>query len=112
MKTAVLQLKKFVCACAIAGAVAAKRVSETSGMERWGHWVDKRDAGWPTRHALLAYAFARNLPYAALEAKNRDGNGPSASRVEAWLVEAGLSVDAGAVEAWLQARDASAEKAA
>lgn len=112
MKTAILQLKKFVCTCAIAGAVAAKKVSETSGMERWGHWVDKRDAGWPTRHALLAYAFARNVPYAMLEPKNREGNGPSAARVESWLKEAGIPVEAGAVEAWLAARDASAEKAA
>lgn len=112
MKTAVLQLKKFVCACALTGAIAAKRISESSGMERWGHWVDKRDAGWPTRHALLAYAFVRNVPYAALEAKYRDGNGPSANRVEAWLEEAGVPVEPGAVEAWLAARDASSEKAA
>lgn len=101
MKTAILQLKKFVCTCAIAGAVAAKKISETSGMERWGHWVDKRDAGWPTRHALLAYAFARGVPYAALEARVRDGNGPSVNRVEAWLQEAGIPVEAGAVEAWI-----------
>jgi hypothetical protein len=109
MKTAILQLKKFVCTCAIAGAVAAKRVSETSGMERWGHWADKRDAGWPTRHALLAYAFARSVPYASLEAKNRDGNAPSAERVEAWLKEAGVPFEPGAVEAWMAARDAEAE---
>lgn len=111
MKTAILQLKKFVCTCAIAGAVAAKRISETSGMERWGHWVDKRDAGWPTRHALLAYAFARGVPYSALEARVREGNGPSVNRVEAWLQEAGIPVVPGAVEAWL-AGSQGAEKAA
>jgi hypothetical protein len=101
MKTAILKLKKFVCTCAIAGAVAAKKISETSGMERWGHWVDKRDAGWPTRHALLAYAFARGVPYAALEAKVREGNSPSVHRVEAWLQEAGFPLKDGEVEAWI-----------
>lgn len=101
MKTAILQLKKFVCACAIAGSVAAKRVSETSGMERWGHWAEKRNVGWSTRHALLAYAFARGVPYSALEARVREDNGPSVERIEAWLGEAGVPFEAGGVESWL-----------
>ena len=110
MKTVISQLKKFVCACAIAGAVAAKRVSETSGPERWRHWAEKRSAGWPSRHALLAYAFARGVPYLALEARVREGNGPSVERVEAWLREAGAVVEAGAVEAWIRG-EAKAEAA-
>lgn len=112
MKTAILQLKKFVCTCALAGAVAAKRIPESTGMTRWCEWEEKRQLGIPTRHALLAYAFARGRPYASLEAKVREGNGPSAHRVEALLQEAGLPFEAGAVEAWLRGESKKVEAAA
>jgi hypothetical protein len=101
-KTAIVKLKTFVCDCARKGQEIAAQIPKARDVERWQLWYDKRNYGWPTRHALLAYAFARGVPYAALEVRVRDGNGPSVSRIEAWLQEAGVPLEAGAVEAWLR----------
>lgn len=101
-KKTVAKLKQFVRECALAGAEAARKVAETSGMARWRHWEKKRAAGVPARHALLAYAYARGVPYSLLEPRFRDGNGLSAIRVEAWLAEAGVPFNDGDVAVWLQ----------
>ncbi len=101
MKTVILQLKKFVCTCALAGLAIAKEIPQTSGMTRWCTWEEKRQAGVLTRHALLAHAFARGVPYVALEAKVREGNGPSVHRIEKCLQEAGYPLKDGEVPAWL-----------
>lgn len=77
-----------------------KAIHESSGMDRWYAWQEKRSFGRETRHLLLAYAFLRGVPYARAEPKCGDTNGPSILDIVAVAGTHGpASVDA--VRAWL-----------
>jgi hypothetical protein len=49
-----------------------KLIQGSSGMERHGHWLDKRSYGYDTRCLLLLYAMLRGKPRCTLERKYGD----------------------------------------
>jgi hypothetical protein len=94
----ILLLKNAVKTLAAEGVSLRRRIQAASGPERHRLWNEKREVGWRARNALLAYAFARNVPYSRTEPRCRPGNAPRA----AWIGECvpGSWAEA-AIEAWL-----------
>lgn len=79
-----------------------KQIHESSGMERWGFWADKRRYGSDTRDLLLGYAFLRGVPYRVCEAKTLPNSGPYATCIQRCLQARGQAVDAKVIESWLE----------
>lgn len=89
-----------------------QQINDSSGMERWGFWVDKRLFGSDTRTLLLGYAFLRGVPYRAVEAKTAPNTGPYAVYIQQFLQTRGHEVAADAIEKWLEAAVPVAEQVA
>ena len=52
------------------------RAQPDTGPERFRLWMDKRAVGAQARRLLLAYAYARGVPYKAVEPNSVPGNIP------------------------------------
>jgi hypothetical protein len=88
------------------------QIHESSGMERWGFWQDKRQYGGDTRDLLLAYAFLRGKPYRICEPKTLPNSGPYARRIQRCLQARGHEVAEDTIVAWLEAKAPAAEQVA
>jgi hypothetical protein len=89
-----------------------KQIHESSGLERWGFWRDKRSYGCETRDLLLGYAFLRGRPYRTVEAKTLPNSGPYPTRIQRCLQARGHVVDVEAIEQWLEVPAPAAEQVA
>lgn len=92
-------LKNSVKALAAEGAALRVAIQQASGAERHRLWGEKRRVGGQARDALLAYGFARGMPYRRIEPRCREGNraqpawitralepfGPAATVIDEWL---------------------------
>lgn len=65
LKTQVVELRHEAAALRV-------RIHNARGRERYDLWNDKRALGDTARVVLLAYAYARNVPYRAVEPKSRN----------------------------------------
>lgn len=88
------------------------QIHESSGMERWGFWQDKRQYGGETRALLLGYAFLRGKPYRVCEPKTLPTSGPYAITIQRCLQARGHEVAEDAIEAWLKVEPSNAEAVA
>jgi hypothetical protein len=55
---------------------ARAKIRETSGLDRYEAWTEKRSVGAHTRDLLLAYAFLRGMPYRVCEPITRNPEPP------------------------------------
>ena len=78
------------------------RADKASQLGHAAHWSAVGNAR-RARHLLLAYAFLRGRPLAALEGTRKRAPAPSADHIEELLVETGAVPARGAIEAWLKA---------
>jgi len=65
LKTRVVELRHEAAALRV-------RIHNARGRERYDLWNEKRALGDSARGVLLAYAYARNVPYRAVEPKSRN----------------------------------------
>src|SRR5512137_879680 len=103
MKQAITTIRDTIKQKMVESAECRKRIRESSGMDRYWHWVDKRDIGDTTRYWLLALACLRGRSYGSIEAKCREGNEPSASRLHD-LIEAVLPQEGPEKAEWTKER--------
>ena len=89
-----------------------KQIHESSGLERWNFWQDKRRYGADTRDLLLTYAFLRGRPYRTVEAKTVPNSGPYAGSIQRCLQARGHEVVKEAIEQWLKVEAPAAEQVA
>jgi hypothetical protein len=106
------QLKEELKARQAESQAIRRQIHESSGMERWGFWQDKRRYGAETRDLLLAYAFLRGLPYRLCETKTKPNSGPYARDLQRCLIARGHEVAEDAIETWLKAEPSNAAVAA
>lgn len=62
-------LKAEIKGYAAEAASVRAQIHKSEGAERYNLWTKKRTIGNHARHALLAYAFLRNVPYSVIEKK-------------------------------------------
>ena len=97
-------LKNNVKALAAQGAALRVAIHQTAGPERHRLWCEKRRVGAEARRALLAYGFARGVPYRRIEPRCREGNPARAAWIAHALEPLGAAAPAaGAIDRWLGA---------
>lgn len=114
-KLIVSSLKSEVVRFADEGRAARKVIQATTHEARYAAWNEKRAVGEAARIAMLAYAFARGVPYRVVEPTAREkpadyGRTPAewrrefASRIAVWMDYDHPPVDA--LLAWLEVPEA------
>ena len=88
MKQAISTIRDTIKSQTVKSAECRKRIQESSGMDRYWNWVEKRGIGDDTRYLYLALAILRGRSYGSIEPKCREGNEPSASRLHGVIVGA------------------------
>lgn len=86
MKKAISELKAEIQIFTANGREIGKRIRQSSGLDRFQLWNEKRWLGKDARIRLLAYACLRGRPYACVERKVRQGNEPSATAIHNIIV--------------------------
>jgi len=81
MKEAILKLKNEVKRFTAEGRALGGKIRQSKGLDRYHLWNEKRSLGVDARCTLLAYACLRGRLYTQIEAKNHEGNEPSATYV-------------------------------
>lgn len=84
-----------------------KQINGSSGLERWGFWMDKRRYGSDTRDLLLGYAFLRGRAYRDCEIKTAPGSGPYVSCIQHCLEARGHLFEKEAIKVWLETEKTS-----
>ena len=79
-----------------------KQIHESSGLDRWNFWNDKRELGSNTRYVLLAYAFLRGMPYAVCEIKCEYANRPAPHSLQNFLLHRGHDVSLDVIKNWFK----------
>jgi hypothetical protein len=97
-------LKNSVKALAAEGAALRAAIQQASGPERHRLWGEKRRVGSQARQALLAYGFARGVPYRRIEPRCREGNQAQPAAITRALEAVGGAAPAATVlDQWLGA---------
>lgn len=82
-----------------------KKIQGSAGLDRYQHWIDKRNYGGYTRDLLLFYAFMRKVPYRVVEPTCRDlSHGPLIYGLQYCAKDHGIELEKEAIKEWFNVK--------